>query len=746
MTQMTTPEIDFDATIDRAEKGVNQYLDNALKDEKIDRQQYRDAKENILKNLVSWLNDKNVDALSPNCKPAIVEAIQNQRWEDVVNAFRKKMSFGTAGIRGLMASDKASIVALKENGIDARILKGPNTLNNIVLLITSAGVAKFGIDKGFDKIVIGYDSRIRGKDFATVIAQLFLHYNYTVYLFDEPCPYPEVTFAIPFLKADMGILLSASHNDYRYNGYKLSCGNGSQFDPEERSAMYNEYIVHATTDDIKLCALEDAPSGKLNFLGGARKLEDFNYYDCELINIHKEHREHIKSFLLLDGGPNVNDPLKIGYCAFHGAGRIAVPRLLKETGFQDVKMITHNGLGELDGLFPSFKSEPGEEQQPDPGDPRAAKIAVEAFQTEFPGTWENTDILIGTDPDADRCGTVVKVPENQRFLYKNRDYMLMPADDMWALLVWFRLKNAKDIRHDEAFIALSHTTSDSIVKIALKHGLGVVRTWVGFASLSAAVRNAWDKTLVTGLVEGKRNPDDPLCDFNILETVNMDSGRRSYNLAAMEQSNGFSILGSPPPDKSSLGLNGHVRDKDGTFAALLVAEVAEYAKQNGTTIFELIDKEIYLDPDVGLFVNYYEPDPLDGEYPGIEGDRLKTSILKKALGLHKTAQTGDLALNGLRVKSTCIYRTGKYDHVYKPSQEFVFPDEGVRFYFDEGKLSYLTIRPSGTTNSLRFHVQLHFQANESNLIAKKKELRDRAKGIVDEIRERLGAPRNSELI
>ncbi|HHL71642.1 MAG TPA: hypothetical protein ENJ29_03935 [Bacteroidetes bacterium] len=746
MTSTVHTEVDMDTVLKDAEAGVLSYLDSALKEEKINEVQYQDARENTLTYLRDWLTDPNIDRLSPNVKPALIQAIADGKWEELVNAFRKKMSFGTGGIRGLMAHDKESIIKLKEMGLDAPIIKGPNTLNNIVLLITSAGVAKFGLKKGFDKIVIGFDSRVRGKDFARTIAELFLHYGYTVYLFDEPCPYPEVTFAIPWLKVDMGILLSASHNDYRYNGYKLSCGNGSQFDPKERSEMYNEYIKVATTDDVQLCSLADAPKGKLVFLGGSEKLPDVDYFGCELIDIHKEHRDHIKSLLLMqDTAPDPQNPLYIGYCAFHGAGRKAVPRLLQETGFEHVKMITRNGLSELDGLFPSFNSNPGEEQQPDPGDPRAAKIAVEAFQDEFPGEWPRTDILIGTDPDADRCGTVVKVPQEQRDLYHDRDYMLMPADDMWALVVWFRLKFDKKIDPAKSFIVLSHTTSDSMARVALKHGLGVIKTWVGFASLSAGVRDAWENKLVSGLVEGKLKPSDPLCHPYLYGTTGMDTGERSYNLAAMEQSNGFSILGSPPPDQFSLGVNGHVRDKDGTFAALLVAEIARWAKENGTSIFELIDKEIYLDPDVGLFINYYEPDPLDGEYPGIQGDRLKISILKKALEMHQQALQGELSISGMKVTSTCIYRTGKYDHVYKPTDDFQFPDEGIRFYFEGNEMSHLTIRPSGTTNSLRFHVQLHHQATESDLVDKKRELRAKARAVVDEIRAVLGAPRSSEM-
>ena len=108
--------------------------------------------------------------------------------------------------------------------------------------------------------------------------------------------------------------------------------------------------------------------------------------------------------------------IQIGYCAYHGAGRLAMPRLLKEAGFTKVNIIKEGGLYDLNGLFPSFCSDPGKEHQPDPGDTRAAKIAVDALKKQYPGAFEQTDIVIGTDPDADRCGVVVKVPAAQRHL------------------------------------------------------------------------------------------------------------------------------------------------------------------------------------------------------------------------------------------------------------------------------------------------------------------------------------------
>jgi phosphomannomutase len=184
-----------------------------------------------------------------------------------------------------------------------------------------------------------------------------------------------------------------------------------------------------------------------------------------------------------------------------------------------------------------------------------------------------------------------------------------------------------------------------------------------------------------------------------------------------------------------------VRDKDGTFAALLMSEIAAYAKERGTSLFEMVDKHIYLDPDVGLFVNRYEPDPLDGEYPGIVGDRKKMSILLRTLDLHDRALAGGVDIAGKRVVSVCIYRTGKYDAIYPPTDEFAFPDEGIRFNFTEDELDYLIVRPSGTGNSLRFHVQLYSPVTESDLIEKKGILRTEAKEIVDDLRNTVGAHR-----
>ena len=179
-------------------------------------------------------------------------------------------------------------------------------------------------------------------------------------------------------------------------------------------------------------------------------------------------------------------------------------------------------------------------------------------------------------------------------------------------------------------------------------------------------------------------------------------------------------------------------DKEGTFAALLLAEIAAYGKQYGMSLLEMIDEYIFLDPDIGLFINYYEPDPLDGEYDGLEGFVKKREVIRAVLELRERCEQEHVTLGGMPVTGTAIYWTGKYDAANFDG----FPDEGVRFYLDRGGWNYLTFRPSGTSNALRFHLQLHEPCvTRDNLAQAKADLYQRARETITELRARVGAER-----
>ena len=254
----------------QAERGISTFLKAQRDAGRIAGNYYDAAVAKTVPALKKWLLAEELDRISPGLRDGLREAIRSQQWEALANAYSRDVAFGTGGIREKMGATRDVVLRLKNEGIHAPIIKGPNTINDVIYLMTSAGVAKYGRQRSpqLEKVVIGFDSRVRGVDFARLIAGLFLAYDYTVYLFDEACLYPSVTFAVPVLRADVGVFISASHNDFRYNGFKLSCQNGSQFDPDQRKELYEKFITQVRFTDIKTLALSEAASEKLWFLGG----------------------------------------------------------------------------------------------------------------------------------------------------------------------------------------------------------------------------------------------------------------------------------------------------------------------------------------------------------------------------------------------------------------------------------------------------------------------------------------------
>ncbi len=793
-TSHTISESEIKHLLAQAEKGINAYLEGERKH--IREEIYRSAKSNVIKKLSEWLTDPYIPGFSPRFLEGVRNAIAQERWKDLIDAYLDDISFGTGGIRGLAAFAtpewQEELQRLADEGIDAPILKGPNTINDIVLLLKSVGVAKYARERKLQSVVLGFDSRIRGREFAEIIARAFLAEGLKVYLFDEACPFPELTFAVPDLGADLGILISASHNDKRYNGYKLTERTGAQFEKKERDWLFFNFIQKASTKDIRLVEFSEVSFDRLVFLGGDAPLANVNYYGREksLINMHERHSNHIKGFILdRELMERVAPHVSVGYSAYHGAGRKAVPKLLQDFWFKPENLKIVHSLHELDGLFPCFVLE----QQPDPGDTVAAEIAVEEFKREYgEQAFRELDFFIGTDPDADRTGLMVKVPEQQQphytklmqkppFLlnllkeripnYKERSdfsWFLLDADNAWTILLWYRLMKEAEQNGgvvpdaDKKFLVQSHTTTDTLVRLARKHGYGVIKTWVGFAMISTAIRRIWDDTkLSTELTKwnempwimgsGNEEEDQGKKIFAeqshpyLYEVSDMDGKPRSYNFAALEQSNGFSILGPKPPAGQVWAPGGHVRDKDGTFAAILLAEVQTYAKSIGKSLIELIDEKIYLDPAIGFFYGYYEPEPYWGQFEGPAGMSKKISLLMEVENLRKAFEQGQtLEFAGMKVKSLESYRTGKYDgrHRWKLHDELAyfngFPDEGIRFFFDDAKLNHLTVRPSGTSECLRFHCQIKPEnVNANNLPDKKVEAYETAVAIVKDVRGKL---------
>jgi len=726
------------------EKEINGFLARQFESGSVDRLIYEKAISpvGVFGNLCRWMDSPDLTRISPNAKRGIFAAIFANRWDDLNEAFFTEVEFGTGGIRGRAAISDWELEMLRDQGIDAPFLRGPNTINDIVLMQKSAAIAKFANQRGFKSLVIGYDSRIRGRDFAKIVAEVFIHYGLKVYLFDDVVPYPEVTFAIPTMKADMGILLSASHNDRRYNGYKLSCGNGSQFSVSERRLILTEFIGKTGFDEIHQKRLEDTSIEQLEFLGGSSRLRGVNYYNytSKPFNMHQKHFQQIKSFIL---DPKLvehySKKMHLAFCAYNGAGRDAVPRLVKALKIDKLDIISV--MNPIDGMFPAFddlKSPKGKKvyQQPDPGDKFAAQKAVTEYIKEFgEKQFADVDMLIGTDPDADRVGVVVPVPKSHREIY-GADHTLLDADTAWSILLWYRMEKMKAAKIDfgKYFFVQSHTTTDVMPLLCDKYGIPWIKTWVGFAQLAAAVQRVWEDQPITKDIY-----------WTIYDFANL-TPKATINLAALEQSNGFSILGGKPKDDMSMGAHGHVRDKDGIFAAILLVEVLAYAKSIGKSIVELVDEKLYTDPGIGLIRTGYRPAPVYGQYEGIEGRSTKMKVIHKAEALMDQVKAGKpVKFADLRATKFEVYKTGKYDiqHGYAQGHNpddpstFGFPDEGIRFFFGDD-FNHLTIRPSGTSQSLRFHIQLRdTDVKKSNLKARRIAMEKRITAIFEDVGKKL---------
>jgi phosphoglucomutase len=658
---------------------------------------YEAAVKNTYKNFYEWTTDEDINRLDPSIRQANLAAVRQERWDDIIEAYRKDVSFGTAGIRGKAVLSEGELGEFVKNGPLGKFLKGPNTINAFKLLKTTAGVIKFAKETGRKKIVIGYDSRIGGQEFAEMIARLFIaqstpEHEFKIFLFDEASPFPELSFGITTeaVKGDIGLLLSASHNPADYNGYKITLGNGSQLNQKNKDLVVAGIAQVKNSEIILADSLSQAKPGQIVWLGGNEPVKenekDKDYYGFDRIDMHSLHVGQTKKFILnTKAVEGFGDKVKIGYAAFNGAGFKAVPRLLSETGFTNFKVIPK--LQELDGTFPAWKF--GE--QPDPGDPISADIAVKEFIGEYgQKDFDDLDILIGTDPDADRMGLIVKVPEDQQEFFGK--YRLLSANDAWTLLLWYRLtmKQQMGLLENPAdhTVTFSHVTTDAIEAVAREFGIdpvgkmldvtGVIdrgnylsgrRTWVGFTYLAEMLED-------------------------------MEQAGKFVEMLA-EESNGVSV-------------QGHTKEKDGTLAAVLLAEIAAYAKSQKTSIFELLDK-VYA--QIGHYATANKPLPRVGSFEKAAGISEKIKIIEQAekwgaLANERIGTTAPFMLAGKKVIGSVSWASGRVDKDHYPG----VADEGVRFFFEDETMdpeagftssrNYITIRISGTSQTLRFYTQV----------------------------------------
>lgn len=410
--------------------------------------------------------------------------------KDIEDRFYKDLEFGTGGLRGIIGA-------------------GTNRMNKYTVGRATQGIANYIIKQKIDNpsVVIAYDSRRFSYEFALEAARVLNANGITAYVFSELRPTPELSFSVRELKATAGIVITASHNPPQYNGYKVYWSDGGQVVSPVAEELIAEANAIQDFSEIKCMDECDMKAkGLLKFLG--TEMDD-------------RYIEKVRSLSLNPGVvKELGDSFKIVYTPLHGTGNLPVRRALKETGFNNVMVVPEQELPDPD--FPTVK-------YPNPEEHEAFALAIELARKQ------GADIIIGTDPDCDRVGAVVK---NTR-----GEYVVLTGNQTGALLIDYVLGSLKlqGRLNEKSTIINTIVTGKLGEKIAESYGVSTISVLTGFKYIGEKIKE-------------------------------FESSGREF-IFGYEESYGY-LAGT------------FVRDKDAVIASMLICEMAACYKKKGMTLYE----------------------------------------------------------------------------------------------------------------------------------------------------------------
>ena len=435
-----------------------------------------------------WLDSPIYDAETKKAVKAMLDAEDKTA---LIDAFYRSLEFGTGGLRGIMGP-------------------GTNRMNKYIVGMATQGFANYLL-KAFPgqqvSVVVGHDCRNEGRMYAESVAAIFSANGIKAYLFESLRPTPEISFAIRQLGAKAGVNVTASHNPKEYNGYKAYWEDGAQVLAPHDTGIIEE-VNKVAIEDVKFEANWDL----IEIIGGEM---DFDYMtavhealiDQEVINRQKD--------------------LNIVYSAMHGTGRVIVPLCLRSWGFQNIHVVPEQMI--VDGNFPTVVS-------PNPENAEAMTLGMNL------GTKLNADLVVATDPDADRLAIVCRDNKGE--------WMILNGNQTALMFCYYIIKNKKNLGQLKStdFLVKTIVTTESIANIAKKEGVEIRDCYTGFK---------W-----------------------IAREIALSEGKQKY-IGGGEESFGFL-----PYDK--------VRDKDAPASICLICEIAAWAKDQGKTLYDLL-MQIYVD-------------------------------------------------------------------------------------------------------------------------------------------------------
>ncbi|HEP1182712.1 phosphoglucomutase [Streptococcus pyogenes] len=513
------------------------------------------------------------------------------------DAFYTNLEFGTAGMRGYIGA-------------------GTNRINIYVVRQATEGLAKLIETKGEEAkkrgVAIAYDSRHFSPEFAFESAQVLAQHGIKSYVFEALRPTPELSFAVRHLNAYAGIMVTASHNPAPFNGYKVYGQDGGQLPPADADALTDFIRAIENPFAVELADLDESKSsGLIQVIGEDVDMEYLR--EVKDVNINQD---------LIN---NFGKDMKIVYTPLHGTGEMLTRRALAQAGFESVVVVESQAKADPD--FSTVKS-------PNPESQTAFALAEEL------GREVDADVLVATDPDADRLGVEIRQPDGS---YKN-----LSGNQIGAIIAKYILEAHKTAGTlpENAALAKSIVSTELVTKIAESYGATMFNVLTGFKFIAEKIQE----------FEEKHN--------------------HTY-MFGFEESFGYLI-------------KPFVRDKDAIQAVLLVAEIAAYYRSRGLTLADGID-EIYKE------YGYFAEKTISVTLSGVDGAaEIKKIMDKFRENGPKQFNNTDIVLLEDFQKQTATKNDGTISNLTTP------PSNVLKYTLADD--SWIAVRPSGTEPKIKFYI------------------------------------------
>jgi phosphoglucomutase len=538
---------------------------------------------------------KNEPTLEPALKQGLAALADDQK--ALEDAFYAPMEFGTAGMRGIMGP-------------------GINRMNDYTVRQATEGLARLmdTLDAATKQrgVAISFDSRYHSEDFAHEAARVLGAHNIPSFVFDDLRPTPELSFAVRHLKAYAGIMITASHNPKQYNGYKIYGADGGQMPPKEADQIIS--YVRQVTDlfGIQVAAETDLRQNKLLRIIG-EDVDEAYLAEIKSVTINHELVEKVGS------------QMSLVYTPLHGTGKMIGSQALRQAGFNQFKLVPEQAI--IDPEFPTVDF-------PNPEFPQAFDLAIAL------GKKAGADLLVATDPDADRLGTAVRLP--------NGEYRLLNGNQIASLMLDYilRANQAAGTLPKNAVAIKSIVSTELATKIAENYGVKMLNVLTGFKYIGEKIHQ-------------------------------YEQDHSQTYMFGFEES--YGSLVKP-----------FVRDKDAIQGVLLLAEIAAYYREQGKTLYDGVQD---------LFKNYgyYAEQTTSETFTGVAGVEEMQTLMKR----FREEQPADFA--GSQVVAVEDFATQTETKANGETVAITLPKANVLKYHLADS-TWIAIRPSGTEPKIKFYV------------------------------------------